>query len=757
MHLDVDLPRFSHTVHTHYLTPHFTTFQATPIPLLIINTSIMTIKASQFTPEVLLSAPRRSAGVPNANGSYVLFTVSSYSFESHSKTNELRVLDIKSNESTLLLDEAVDGLNWLDEDAFVWLRGKDGGETEVCVGRIGEALKKNASSRDDGERKNEWYSVAGTIAAPASNLKVKKLDGGEEYAVVLSAQANAKGELFNPEKAEKSHSTGRLYTGLYVRHWDAYEDKEKNSLWYGKLSKSDNDNGRFQLSPLTNALKGAKNLECPMNPFGGVDNFDLSPRGGIAFVSKDPDLNPALNTKCNVYLVNVDSWTQAPGAGPKRVIVKGFEGASTAPVFSPDGSHVAFLSQKRNGYESDQNRIFVLGDLEANKLEASCEHGLVASQTGWDRSPSSIAWSSDGKALFVTAEDEGHAKIFEIRSGQQTPYPLTKKGSVGDVVPLEKPGEIFYTGSSLIDNSTFAIIEISLLEPLTTWSHSNSNHGNKFGLKEQQVSSIWTPPSNPKINKKVHSWIVKPSNFDSSKKYPVAYLIHGGPQGAWGDSWSTRWNPAVFAEQGFIVITPNITGSTGYGQAFTDAINKNWGGDPYVDIENLFEWVGKHLPEADNERAVALGASYGGYMMNCKCLDIPPEPVQNHNVRERQTNQPPSTTNRDPRPPPRPQIPRPRLPRRHLQHLQHALHRRALLPPLRLGRNTVGSHRLFPARRHQPPILNPIHLRHHHYHPIPTPPSLQRHKHLNLAPLGPLRAPLALGHATAGHSQFEGL
>jgi dipeptidyl aminopeptidase/acylaminoacyl peptidase len=581
----------------------------------------MTIKASQFTPQVLLSAPRRSAGVPNANGSHVLFTVNSYSFESHSKTNELRVLSTKTNESTLLLEQAVDGLNWLNEDAFVWLRGKEGGETEVCVGSVSEALKANA--RDDSDGKKAWYSIAGCVAAPASNLKVKRLEAGDEYAVVLSAQANAKGELFNPEKAEKTHSTGRLYTGLYVRHWDAYEEREMNTLWYGKLSKSDDDHGRFQLSPLTNALKGTKNLECPMKPFGGADNFDLSPRGAIAFVSKDPDLNPALNTKCNLYLLNVNSWTQGPVAGPKRVNVKGFEGASTAPIFSLDGSQVAFLSMKRNGYESDQNRIFVVGDLEAHELEASCEHDLVASQAGWDRSPSSIAWSCNGKAMLVTAEDEGHSKIFEIRSGQQTPQPLTKKGSVGDVVPLKRPGEIFYSGSSLIDNSTFAIIKHEMTaeeSPLSVWTNSNSNHGNKFGLKEQQVTSIWTPASNPKVNEKVHSWVIKPSSFNSSKKYPVAYLIHGGPQGAWGDSWSTRWNPAVFAEQGFIVITPNITGSTGYGQAFTDAINRNWGGDPLVDIENVFGWVGKNLPEADNDRAVALGASYGGYMMNCKYL-----------------------------------------------------------------------------------------------------------------------------------------
>lgn len=107
-----------------------------------------------------------------------------------------------------------------------------------------------------------------------------------------------------------------------------------------------------------------------------------------------------------------------------------------------------------------------------------------------------------------------------------------------------------------------------------------------------------------------------PSDFDEDKTYPVAYLIHGGPQGSWADSWSTRWNPAVFAEQGYIVIAPNPTGSTGYGQAFTDAIKCNWGGDPYEDIVNVFEWVSENLPQADNERAVALGASYGGYMVN---------------------------------------------------------------------------------------------------------------------------------------------
>lgn len=568
----------------------------------------MTIRATHFDPKVLLSAPRRSAGVPNASGAYVLFTVSSYIFETHSKTNEFRLLDTRTKESTLLAAGAVDAVKWLDDDGFVWLQSGDEGSTDLYYGSVGGSLSGSDQSRSG--------HVAGSIAAPAGDLKVAPLGGGE-FAVVVSAKAGPDGELFNPEKAEKTQSTGRLYTSLYVRHWDAYMDKEKNALWYGKLSKG--DGGKYHLSPLTNALKGTQ-LESPIEPFGGTDNFDVSSRG-IAFVSKDPDLNPALNTKCNVYLLNVDSWTQSAKAKPKQVLIKGFEGASTSPVFSPDALQVAFLSMRRNGYESDQNRIFLVGDLDAEDLKASHEHGIVSSQTGCDRSPSAIAWTSDGKGLLATAEDEGHARLFLIQSDQKAPLALTKDGSVGDVVPLGKPGLIFYTGSSLVDNSIFAIVQVSAeqsdVSVSTLWTHSNSGHGSKFGLKSKQVSSIWTPASNPKVNKEVHSWVIKPSSFDSSKKYPVAYLIHGGPQGAWGDSWSTRWNPAVFAEQGFVVITPNITGSTGYGQAFTDAINKNWGGDPLGDIENAFEWVGKHLPEADNDRAVALGASYGGYMMNC--------------------------------------------------------------------------------------------------------------------------------------------
>jgi dipeptidyl aminopeptidase/acylaminoacyl peptidase len=137
-----------------------------------------------------------------------------------------------------------------------------------------------------------------------------------------------------------------------------------------------------------------------------------------------------------------------------------------------------------------------------------------------------------------------------------------------------------------------------------------------FGLFRHQIDEIHWPGANQEAETDIHAWVVKPKNFDSRNKYPLAYLVHGGPQGAWLDSWSTRWNPAVYAEQGYVVVCPNPTGSTGYGQDFVDAIQGQWGGLPYEDLVLGFDYIKDNMEYVDTDRAVALGASYGGYMMN---------------------------------------------------------------------------------------------------------------------------------------------
>lgn len=225
----------------------------------------MTIRANMFTPKVLLSAPRRTPGVPNADGTSVLYTTSTYSFDTHSKTSELRVLDIKSKESKLLTDAA--GISepvWLAEETslFACLKGGDKGSTHVLIGEATHGA--------------DWESTytAGTIEGPASSLRLCKLSD-DTYAIVLAAQAYPDGSLFNPETAQKAQSTGKLYKTLFVRHWDDYIYPEKNALFYGVLKKG--ASGKYELSNLVNALKGT-GLESPIAPFGGVDSFDVSKR-----------------------------------------------------------------------------------------------------------------------------------------------------------------------------------------------------------------------------------------------------------------------------------------------------------------------------------------------------------------------------------------------------------------------------------------------------------------------------------------------
>ena len=554
---------------------------------------------------VLLSAPRRSSASPNSAGNLAVYTVSTYSFESHKKTTEIKVLDIATGQSTLITnEEKTSEPHWLGHgNELLWLQSTEKGATKLVVGSVYEVGKSY---------------VAGVVPGPISDVKLKILDD-EKVAIAVSGKARPDGELYNPEDEPKKFTTGMLYDSLMVRHWDKYVTPNKNAIWHGILHKAKphitESKGRYGLGKLTNVLKGTR-LESPIPPWGGQDNFDLSATG-VGFVSKDPDLNPATNTKSNFYYVHVgyssDGLTYSE---PVKIGVEGFEGASTAPVFSPSGKGVAFLQMKENGYESDKNRIIVDFDVENPATTVK----LLESNDGeasWDRSPSSISWSNDEKTLFLIAEDKGVTKLFKLQipvdSGISTlPEPLTQSGTVSDVQTLgTNSSHLFLSSSSLIDNSIY-----SILDPVGSAKakvvSSNSHNGSFFGLSEDQVSDIWFQGAKVQV----HAWVMKPSNFSSDKKYPLAYLVHGGPQGAWTDSWSTRWNPAIFAEQGYIVIAPNPTGSTSYGQRFTDAITEEWGGLPYEDLVNGWEYIKDNLDYVDTDHAVALGASYGGYMMN---------------------------------------------------------------------------------------------------------------------------------------------
>jgi dipeptidyl aminopeptidase/acylaminoacyl peptidase len=559
---------------------------------------ILTPLANAWNIRILLGAPRRSSATPSADGKYALYSQSSYSFESHSKTSEIRVLDIASGQSALLSNDfRASEPKWLgDGHEVVWLKEGENGNTSFVVS---DALE------------NGWTYVAGTVPGPLSSLKLYTIEPGM-IAVAVAGQANPDGSLHNPKDVSRSQSSARLYDSLFVRHWDAWIGKERNTIWTALLQQSaphvTERKGRYNLIGFSNALKGT-NLESPIPTFGGTNHFDVS-REGIVFVARDPDLDPATHTRCYAYFIRRTDLMGLNVSDPIKLLVPGLEGWATSPAFSPDGQKICALYQKIDGYESDKNRIVVfLNVVEGVELLQSDDgKGL------WDRSPSSVMWSVDGSSLLAQAEDLGSGCLFEIpfdpsSAPEHQPRKLTSKNYISDVVPAaSNSNKLFVSSTSLVDNSIYYILDPSRPEDIMTVSS-----GNLFGLSESQVSSIWWRGAN---DHPVHAWMVRPSFFKPEHKYPLCFLVHGGPQGAWGDQWSTRWNPAVFAEQGYVVVAPNPTGSTGFGQDFTDAIKNEWGGLPYEDLVKGFEHIEKEIDFIDTDRAVALGASYGGYMMN---------------------------------------------------------------------------------------------------------------------------------------------
>ncbi|TVY89307.1 Dipeptidyl-peptidase [Lachnellula willkommii] len=561
----------------------------------------MTVRANKFTPEVLLSAPRRTPATPNAEGTLALFTVSTYSFQSHSKTNEIRVLDIKTGQTKLLVsDLGVSEPTWLGEESLVlWLKGGEKGTTNLVLA--------------DAENLENKPEIVQTFNGSVSNIKVTRIDD-HNIALAVTGLATPSGELYNAETAEKPRSTGRVYDKLFVRQWDAYLTENTSAIWYTTLTKGLKGPSVVTVEPLKNALAGhSVSLESPVPPFGGAGDYDIS-KNGIIFVAKDPKLDPANHTKTDLYFIPLRTFKEQQAPSPQIVKTGNLKGYSSSPAFSPDAKSVAFARMKSDQYESDKPRLLLVpGITDLSNVQEFYE--TKDGEGKWDLRPEAIVWGKDGKELYVTAEENGHGKLFKLpaspRHANDLPTAIISDGTVTDVKVLPN-NHLFISSNSLVDNSVYAIYNPEKPSEFSTVS-SSAKGGKTFGLSQHQIEEFWYKGAE---DYKVHAWVVKPSFFKKDQKYPLAYLIHGGPQGAWNESWSTRWNPAVFAEQGYVVVTPNPTGSTGYGMDFQNGIRNNWGGRPYVDLVKGFEYIEENLSYVDTSRAVALGASYGGYMVN---------------------------------------------------------------------------------------------------------------------------------------------
>lgn len=447
--------------------------------------------------------------------------------------------------------------------------------------------------------------IDGSISSP----KIKQISDNKAL-IVFAALTHANGDMYRPTKQESPRSSAKVYTSLFVRHWDTWNTETENSLWLGTLAKND-DKWSFDGSGLTNLLAGTS-LRSPVPPFGGTGDFDIS-ANGIVFVAKDPELNAARYTKTDLYHIAFQSLDSRNPSKPQVVKTGKLRGYSSSPAFSPDGKSVVFARMKSDQYESDKPRLLLIPDVtDLSNVQEFYE--TKDGKGGWDLRPDWITWSNDGTELYVAADKHGRMVLWKLPASPlhatKLPEAIHDRGSVIEARPLGDGKSLFVSSKSRVENSAYSILDPD--SKAVNEVSSSSRHGKSLGLSESQCSDLWFTGS---AGHDVHALVMTPTHFDKNKKYPLAMLIHGGPQSAWTDDWSTRWNPAVFAEQGYFVVSPNPTGSTGYGQDFTDAIAGNWGGDPYQDIVNCFEHLEK-LDYVDTDRAVALGGSYGGYMIS---------------------------------------------------------------------------------------------------------------------------------------------
>ncbi|ORY65158.1 prolyl oligopeptidase [Pseudomassariella vexata] len=554
----------------------------------------------KFTPELLTSAPRRGPAVPNHNGTLALFTQTTHTIGEEKALKEIRVMNIQTGESTRLVeDEKAHDALWLGDGTNTVIYLKSGG---VGITWIMMADADNPSL--------DPY-IVDDIQAPVNNLKVRPLKDGS-IAFVVVGFADKDGQLYNEESNKKPH-TARVCDSYDVRIWDAYKKPQRYAIWYTTFVKED-DKWRFN-KPLKNAVAGTT-LEAPINmyqPSNSTDDFDISDKG-IVFAGREFEVgDPTMVNISSVYYVLLESYVEVSSQGPRKIAIQSNVDKSycSHPRFSPDGSMIAFLRAPYG--RGTAVSIYV------NHLDSPRAINVFTMVTGkkWTLIPASFEFAPSGYFVYITADDCGRVGLYRLDL-QPNAYPKTllRSGAVSAYHPLKQDKDdidrVLVTSSNLIQPSIFQIVDGDRGIESEPYVISTASQLTNLGLSPRQVSEIYFEGGGDYC---VQAWVVKPRDFDPSREYPLLLQVHGGPISAWNDAWSTTWNPAVWAEQGYVVVCPNITGSTGFGLDFSEAVLDNFGGRPYDDLVNCLEYV-KNMPGVDTVNAIAAGGSYGGYMMN---------------------------------------------------------------------------------------------------------------------------------------------
>jgi dipeptidyl aminopeptidase/acylaminoacyl peptidase len=423
-----------------------------------------------------------------------------------------------------------------------------------------------------------------------------------EYSTKPFAESDAANKK-RAEENDKNPVRAKTFTRLFVRHWDEYVEDKRQHLFVMSVDGTKGGTPR-------DVTPGDRDAYPTSTTFSIGDDFTFSPDGTHLVFTAVPEKNEAWSTNYDLCRVSVDNkstnW---------ECLTPDNSAADSGPQFSPDGSKLAYRAQRKPGFEADRWQLMFAPTAGNGALQGK-PRSITAE---FDGSPDAFVWSGDAERLHFTADHKGSVPIFTVSVKTGATNIFLEGGQQGSLsysrfpqdtlvftrAALNHPSEVFvYSWQSDVNSAPF--------HGLQNVSVSNANAALLAELGLPRPERVSVPGAD---GKPMQMWILKPPGFDPAKKWPLAYLVHGGPQGAWEDGWSYRWNPQAWAAQGYVVALPNPRGSTGFGQKYVDEISGDWGGKCYEDLMAGVAYLEKQ-PWIDKDRMAAAGASFGGYMMN---------------------------------------------------------------------------------------------------------------------------------------------
>ena len=622
-----------------------------------------------FTFEDMMKLKRVGEPQVSPDGKWVIFSVVDVDLEANTKTPHIWIVPLdhvgtaapgrpaeqssagsSSAERILIADQDADRPRWApDGKRFAFLSTKEGGsqiwiaDFDGAAGSVTGVHKLTSIATEAG---GELWSPDGARILFTSDV-YPECDGAPE----AEAACNAK----KLKEVGQSKVKALVFDRLLYRHWNAYKEGKRSHIFVvcadncgaADASSAESSESRQRPSRAGGGTRPSMNIPRDLTPgdydspefsLGGQDDYAFSPDGQEICYTSNHDKVEATSTNNDLWIVPVNVATDHVGAGdsPAQIIAHTKNitadnpASDSTPLYSPDGRYIAYRAQQRPGYESDRFRL-MLYDRKTGEKKNLTEN--------FDQWVGSFIWSPNSSSIVFASERAGEVPIYQLwADGSPNSKPglvLGGRGYKDDLFISADGRTLFFTEMSM-----GAPVEIyaGKIEPrdLRGLKSFNSICGGKnlkdchveepigeslTHLNDAVLSQVAMPPLEPfwftgAKGDKVEGFLVKPPNFDASKKYPVKFLVHGGPQGAWGDDWSYRWNPELFAANGYVVVMINFHGSTGYGQKFIDSINGDWGGGPFEDLMKGLDYAEEHYPFIDKNRECALGASFGGYMIN---------------------------------------------------------------------------------------------------------------------------------------------